>query len=249
MRSLKQALIFLTILPLRLSGEFQPGDLGRAAAWYPLVGLLIGAALAAALWGLALILPGMAAGVLVTGLWALLTGGLHLDGLADCGDGLLSAAAPERRLEIMKDPRLGTFGGIALVAQLLLKVSLITALAAAPARLIVVGLLTSPVLARWLVLIVGWQPMARPGGLGAEFKLGLSPRAFWLAAVLPVVLLIVGGPRGMLAAVLAHSVALGAIVISKRRLGGATGDVIGMTIELAESAAMLAFVVRLPFGW
>ncbi len=249
MKSLKQALIFLTILPVRMNDAFQPGDLGRAAAWYPLVGLVIGIILAAAMWGLSAVLPGMAAAVLVTGLWAVLTGGLHLDGLADCGDGLFSAASPERRLEIMKDPRLGTFGGAALVLQLLAKVSLLTALAAAPVRLMFAGLLFAPVVARWLVLILGRQPMARPGGLGAEFKLGLSHRAIWYAAILPLGLLLLGGPRAIIAALLAHLVALAAILMAKRRLGGVTGDVIGMTIELAESAALLAFVVRLPFAW
>jgi adenosylcobinamide-GDP ribazoletransferase len=253
MKRLKQALIFLTVLPLRYSGEFLPGDLGRAAGWFPLVGLLIGGFLAGAYFILSYILPPLVVAVLVTALWALLTGGLHLDGLADCGDGLLASLPAERRLEIMKDPRMGSFGGLALGLQLLMKVSLLAGLAAgpgrSPGRLALLALLFAPVLARWLIMLVGRQPMARPGGLGVEFQLGLSTGQILAAAVLPIIFLFLAGPRGLLAVLLAHLAALGGVRLAKNRLGGVTGDVIGLVVELGESAALLAFVARLPFGY
>src|SRR5712692_4570066 len=160
MDGLLLALGFLTIVPLRI-GATQPGDLGRAAGWFPVVGLLLGVVLSAAQWLLQQLYPPALAGGLVVALWALLTGGLHLDGLADCGDGLLVAATPERRLEMMRDPRLGAFGGLVLILFLILKV---TAAAALPGRplfslelpvaLVPVGpLVVATVCARWLVLL------------------------------------------------------------------------------------------------
>src|SRR5216684_378067 len=102
------ALGFLTIWPVRV-GATKPGDLGRAAGWFPLVGLLLGLVLSGAQWLLLRLFPPPLVGGLVVALWAALTGGLHLDGLADCGDGLWVSASPERRLEIMHDARIGAF--------------------------------------------------------------------------------------------------------------------------------------------
>src|SRR5512141_1600694 len=164
MNGLLFALGFLTSIPVRTPAP-QPGDLGRAGVWFPIVGLLLGAILAGAQYALNQVFSPLLSAALLVALWALLTGGLHLDGLADCGDGLLAAVSPERRLEIMRDPRLGTFGGAALILHLLLKTLAVAALSG-PA-LIALGL--APALARWLILIVAAQPSARPGGLGADF--------------------------------------------------------------------------------
>lgn len=246
MKYLKLAVGFLTTLPVQVNETLQPGDLGRAAAWYPLVGLVLGGVLYGAFWlGSLWFIPGLL-GALIVGLWAALTGGLHLDGLADCGDGLLAATSRERRLEIMKDPRLGTFGGAALFLHLFIKANLVAAL---PADRALLALLIAPTLARWLILWVARQPMARPGGLGVEFALGVTRRTYGFAVLAPLALVILSlfTPtewRGLLAVVLAHLVVLGAIRLARARLGGVTGDVMGLTIELGESAALLAFVIR-----
>jgi adenosylcobinamide-GDP ribazoletransferase len=203
-------------------------------------GLVLGGALFAAQWLFALIFPPAVVSVLVIITWAALTGGLHLDGLADCCDGLLASTSPERRLEILRDPRLGTFGGAGLVLHLLLKVSLVGALAV---EHLPWALLFAPVIARWLVLLVASQPMARPGGLGADFTLGITRRVIVTAALLPLLLLALDWPRTLLAAGLAHLVALLVIRFARGRLGGVTGDVMGMTVELGESAVLLAFVI------
>lgn len=261
MKQFKLALSFLTVIPVRIAEMLQPGDLGRAAAWFPLVGLLIGMLLAVALMALIFFFPGLLAAVLVTALWAGLTGGLHLDGLADCCDGMLASVSPERRLEIMKDPRLGTFGGVGLVILLFIKVGALVALvqaglppipaviplAVAPlaqAALFTAPLLLAPVLARWLILPVARQPMARPGGLGAEFALGLTRPAFLSAAVLPLALCLAFGPRGILAGIVAHLAAFGVIRLARARLGGVTGDVLGLTVELSEAAVLLVFAAH-----
>ena len=127
------ALGFLTTLPAR-PVPYMPGGLGRAAAWFPVVGLLIGVLLLLVQTAAALLLGPAVAAVLVVVLWAVLTGGLHLDGLADCCDGLLVSAPRERRLEIMRDPRVGSFAVTGLVLVLLLKAAAVFSLPAGSSR-------------------------------------------------------------------------------------------------------------------
>jgi adenosylcobinamide-GDP ribazoletransferase len=259
MRRFRLALSFLTVLPVRISGEFHPGDLGRAAGWFPWVGLLLGVILEAGKGLLDRFFPSLLAAAILTALWAGLTGGLHLDGLADCCDGLLAAVTPARRLEIMHDPRLGTFGGVGLILHILLKTLALAALApvvlergttlpsqAATGLLPgpLAALLLAPTLSRWLLLPLGSQGMARPGGLGAEFSLGLKRSNIWLAALLPLALALLGGLRGLLAAALACLAAAGVARLARVRLGGLTGDILGLVVELAEMIVLLVFATH-----
>ena len=236
MRSLVFALGFLTSIPVRTPAP-QPGDLGRAAIWFPFVGAIIGVVLVAAQLILVRLFAPLLAGALIVVAWIALTGGLHLDGLADCGDGLLSATSRERRLEIMRDPRLGTFGGMTLIMHLLIKTLAVASLTAP------IALLLAPALARWLVLFVARQPAARPGGLGAAFSAGL-PKASWIgAAIVPLLLSVPGAPQSILAAVAAALITLGIILLARSRLGGVTGDVFGLTIEVVEVVVLLVFCI------
>ena len=255
MKGLRLAIGFLTILPMRV-GEAQPGDLGRAAGWFPVVGLLLGALLSVAQWLLLSLFNPLLAGGLVVALWAALTGGLHLDGLADCGDGLLAAATPARRLEIMRDPRLGAFGVLALTIFLVLKVSAVSAQPGLvlfsiqpggwqPMAWLPVGpLVVATVCSRWLILPIGRQPGARPGGLGADFALGLRPPALVAAAAVLVIAAALGGPRALVAVLAAHGVAWLILQAARRRLGGITGDILGLTVELSELAVLLVYAAR-----
>ena len=236
---LRLALSFLTILPFH-APKAQATDLGRAAGWFPTVGLILGALLAAAHWGLGQLFPPLLGAALLVAVWAALTGGLHLDGLADCGDGLLAAVSPERRLEIMRDPRLGTFGGVSLCLFLLLKVFAVAALPPS-SRSAAYALLLAPALARWLMLLAARQPSARPGGLGAVFAQGLQPALLLAAAGLPLILVALGGWRAVAAAGLAGAVTLGVVGLARARLGGVTGDVLGLTVEASELAVLLVF--------
>ena len=176
MRRLAIAFSLLTVLPVRAPHDWRPGDSGRAAAWYPFVGLAVGALAAAALILASLVIPPLVAGALALAAWVALTGGLHLDGLADCCDGLLYAGDAGRRLEIMKDPRLGAFGGIGLALALLLKGAALASLA--PERALLVLPLAAS-LGRWAILPAGFQPLARPGGMGADLAAG-QPAALFL---------------------------------------------------------------------
>ena len=230
------AFSFLTAISMPTL-DYQPGLLGRAGRWFPLVGLFIGGVLTLAHWGLSQLFPPLLTATLVTTLWAALTGGLHLDGLADCCDGLLAATNRERRLEIMRDPRTGAFAVVGVVLFLLLK---LTALAALPAAL--PALLLAPTWARWLLLWVACQPLARPSGLGADFAAGLTGRNQALALLLPLLLLL---PFLTLQTGVAILAALGAtgwlIYIARQRLGGVTGDVYGLVVESSELMILLVY--------
>lgn len=240
MNGLLFALGFLTSIPVRTSAP-QPGDLGRAGMWFPIVGLALGVILLGAQVLLTQILSPLLSAAMIVALWAALTGGLHLDGLADCGDGLLAAVSPERRLEIMHDPRLGTFGGATLILHLMLKTF---AVATLPVPSIIAFLL-APSIARWLILMVAAQPSARPGGMGASFSQGLNRKVYMGAAIVPIVLIALGGWRALIAALFGHLAAFVMIRIARLRLGGVTGDVFGLTVEVTELITLLVYAANL----
>jgi len=154
----------------------------------------------------------------------------------------MNASDPARRLEIMKDPRLGSFGGIGLGLQLLLKTLTLASLSGVPALW---GILLAAVTARWLLLWAARQPLARPGGMGADFALGLQIRAFFLAGIPLIGIMILGSWRAVLAVLLAHLAAWGIFHLARARLGGVTGDVFGLTVEITELAVLLVFSMHL----
>jgi adenosylcobinamide-GDP ribazoletransferase len=238
MGSLILALRFLTLLPLPGREADGPHALGRAAWWFPVVGLLLGAALALAGWLVDALWPPLVGAVVVVGAWKLATGGIHLDGLADCLDGLAGGDAA-RRLVIMRDSHIGVFGAAGLVLLLLLAV---TALAALAASLRLRVLVLAPVVGRVTPLLAGaWLAPATPGqGLGAAFAAGLSRWAglahLLAAGGLAVALL---GVVGVAVAAAGWGLALLAGALLARRLGGATGDVLGAVVELAELGTLL----------
>lgn len=232
------AVSFLTTFPARRL-EFRADAPAMAAPWYTVVGLLLGVVLAIAYWAAAAWLPAAVAAVLVVALWAGLTGGLHLDGLADCGDGLLSTAIPERRLEIMRDPRVGSFGAVALVLLLLLK-----AVTLGNAHAPMLALLLAPTWARWLLLFAARQPAARPGGMGEALTRALTPTMVMRSAILPVAALLAVGWwewRAFAGALLAALAAFAVVLLARQRIGGVTGDVFGAVVEVSEVAMLLAF--------
>lgn len=241
-----RAIGLLTVLPVRPRWDERTVP-GRAMAFYPLTGTLIGGALA----GLAFLLgktplPEAAAllpAALVLAAWVGITGGLHLDGWADCCDALFVPASRERRLEILRDPRLGSFGAIGLVLLLFVKLAAIEGIMVSPARPWV--LLSVPAVARWvLVLAARSFPLARPDGMAAHFRQGLGARevAIATATVLLVAALATAltGSRGLIALVVAPLAMLVVASLAMGRLGGLTGDVYGAIIEAAETASLIA---------
>ena len=235
------ALGFLTTLPVPHM-DYDADAFVRAARWYPLVGLVIGLLLWGAYALLSMLFPPLVVAVLVVLLWAILTGGLHLDGLADCCDGLLAPFEPARRLEIMRDSRVGAFAAIGLPLALLLKTMTVAALPSA-----LPALLMAPTWARWLLLPTARQPMARNDGMGNTFAAGLTHSVLTIALIAPMAVLLIFSPnwRGLIAVALAHAVCALVCWSARRRLGGVTGDVFGMVVETGELAILLTYAAVL----
>jgi adenosylcobinamide-GDP ribazoletransferase len=192
--------------------------------------------------GLDSVLPPLVNAGICLAVWAGLTGALHLDGFADCCDGLLHPTNPQRRLEIMQDPHLGSFGVTGLFLLLLIKTAALAALPTTPASLL--SILLAAATGRWLVLLAGLQPVARPGGMGADFALGITRRTALAGAILPVALATLGGAAGWMALGLAVCSGLGLIALGRARIGGVTGDVFGATVELGEMVVLLVACLR-----
>ena len=239
LRRLRIAFGLMTTLPFQLPADWSAGDSGRAALWYPLVGLVIGALTWLAWRAAIFVFPPLVAGIVALIVWIALTGGLHLDGLADCCDGLFASVTPERRLEIMKDPQVGAFGVIGLILVLFLK-------AAALASLTLVssfGILLAASLARWCILPVGLMPLARPSGMAADFVLGFQRSFIFLGALVPLAIGILLGLPGGISWVTGVGAAALIVWLAKSRIGGVTGDVLGMTIEIVETVVLLTFLI------
>jgi len=243
MQNLRKAVGFLTVFPAGRDLDYQSGDLGRAAPWFPLVGAFIGLLAGLAGWGLGIIFPPLLAAVFTLAVWESLSGWLHLDGLADCCDGLLPAAAPQRRLEIMRDARLGTFGTAGLILFLAAKGAALGYAAGGWQTLLTFMLAGST--GRWLVIAAARQPLARPGGMGAEMTSAARMRSLILAGLIPLSLALPGGWRGLAGLGLALLAGWGLFRFSRARIGGVTGDVMGCAIELGELACLLPFCLIL----
>jgi adenosylcobinamide-GDP ribazoletransferase len=242
------ALEFLTRLRVRRTPRGDMERVARAQAWFPAVGLLLGLALLA-LDRLALrALPEASVDVLLVVALALLTGALHLDGLADTADGLLGGATPDERLAIMRDVHAGTYAVVAVACVLAMKWA---GLAALPGEVRVEAILIAPCLARWALLVTAAQfPYARAEGTGAAFRAHAWPTAAAIggatALVAAVVLL---GAGGAAAVAFAAACGLGVGAYATRMLGGVTGDVYGATVEVTEALALLFIAALAHRGW
>lgn len=233
------ALRFLTALPLP-GRPSTPVEMGRALIWFPVVGLGLGGVLLGLDRLLSAAFPPLltSAGVVVA--LALLSGGLHLDGLADTCDAIGGGHTPQERLDIMKDARIGSFGAIGLFSILGLKVLAIAALGTGE---LLPALLLFPVLSRWgMVAVVGAFPYARPQGSGLAFKQGAARTRLAVSTVAAAVIAFAlwgFAGLGLMAAVAVLALLLG--VFLSHRQGGLTGDSYGATNEVAEVAVLLLF--------
>jgi adenosylcobinamide-GDP ribazoletransferase len=233
--SLLVALGFLTILPVggRVGVEESAGR--WATAWFPVVGLLIGALLYVAM---SLPVPAIPRAAFVLALWVGVSGGLHEDGWTDCLDAAFAPTSRARRLEILKDPHIGAHGASGLTILLLLRFAGLTAVPAS-------AVLAAPVVGRWaMVLALALATPARPTGLGARFAVSARPGATTLATAITLGgLALVFSPGRLLAAW-----SLGAVtgwacaLFLSRRFGGLTGDGYGAVGLATELAALWAFL-------
>lgn len=242
-RALALALQLLTRLPVPSAGSPpQPQELGQSALFFPVVGLLIGLLLAGVHFALRGIDPDVLAALLLT-IWALITGGLHLDGLADTADAWIGGQGDrDRTLAIMKDPRSGPIAIVVIVLLLLNKLAALQALSPSGAG---PALLLAPALGRAvIVLLLLTTPYIRPAGLGAPYAAYLPRRQCGLLlALLAAATVTLAGWTGVGVLIVLGLGVLGVRQALMKRLGGVTGDTLGAACELAETAALLVLAL------
>jgi adenosylcobinamide-GDP ribazoletransferase len=237
------AVRFLSILPVPGSRQLFDKDevaprLVIGCEYFPLVGLL----LALLLWLLVLLLtplvPQLVLAALLVGALVILTGGLHLDGLMDTCDGLFGGSTRERKLEIMRDSHVGSFGVLGAMCLLLLKFALFASLRA---RVLPLALLIALPSARWaMVLALRVFPGARPTGLGAAFHQAVTTKRLLLTGILALAIVLVAGQ--LLGFIIWMTVSVTSLILGlwiTRSIGGLTGDSYGAIEEVAEVVALL----------
>ncbi|MBS4050671.1 MAG: adenosylcobinamide-GDP ribazoletransferase [Methylomonas sp.] len=239
MESLLIALQFLTRIPVDFQLTANDAALGRSVLYYPLVGFLIGVLLSF----LALVLsgaPDMVAAAVVLSAWVLLTGGLHLDGLADCADAWAGGLGDEQRsLRIMKDPAAGPIAVLVLLLVMLVK---FTALFVLIQQNDLIPLMLAPLLGRCAILLLMLStPYVSPKGMAEKLLANLP---FGEARTVVVISLAFAGLfMGWANVLLACGLLFWVRYAALTRLGGATGDVYGAAVELIETAGLLAVVL------
>lgn len=235
MRPFWLAIGFLTVFPAPHLGEVRDGEMKAASAFYPVAGYLIGGALALVAW-LTAALPDGLQGALLLAVWLACTGMLHLDGLLDSADALLSMNPPAERLRILGDVHMGSFAFAVGFVVLLLKWQL---LASNPSPWL---LLCLPAMVRFGLLIpMNLFPAARPEGLGARSREGRIFPAFMFA--LPAIFFFPWVTLTVIAVMM-----LLAYWAANRLGGGLSGDVYGMLVELGEVAGLLVGVWMMGYG-
>lgn len=232
------ALTFLTTVPLARVARVDARDVARGAWLFPLVGGGIGALAGLAADVTADQLPALAAGAVAVAVAALVTGAMHLDALADAADAL-GGRTRERALEIMRDHAVGAFGATALVLVLVLDAALLGALGERDEAALA-GLAAGAAGRAAMVAPAAFLPDAREEPGRGRVISGIGSRSAGAAVLLAVLLALPAGAAGLWALAAAAVVTVATSVHARRRLGGLTGDVLGATGKLAETAALLA---------
>lgn len=245
MNTLIIALQFLTRLPLP-KAQYDPAAVKTSIYWYGAVGLIIGAVLLLTNGLLQWLAPALDASIhsaLILCLWVLITGALHLDGLADSADAWLGGQTPERTLEIMKDPRSGPAGVTSIVLLLLLKFACLQALIEHSALL----LLLAPALSRSLMPVLFLHtPYVRENGLATAFASGLSAKlSYGVMAGVGALWCVLLGFSALFALLVIGIVFIGLRAMMLDRIGGTTGDTAGAAVEILEAVSLLAITVAL----
>jgi adenosylcobinamide-GDP ribazoletransferase len=238
-RSLLASAAFLTRLPAGRIAAFNAQDVAHASAWFPLIGLLLGAIYTLAVFLLYGRLPLYVIAVLLLLLEAIATGALHFDGLADTADGFGGGQSREDVLRIMRDHSIGAYGAVALILAIALKAAAYTALLKqsnwAPALILI------PALGRWsILLLTAMLPYARPSASVVN-EMG-KWSLLWGTVIVLVALAAARTTRAWIAAALVVVVTAAFGFYCRRRIAGITGDTLGANLQICESAALLACI-------
>jgi adenosylcobinamide-GDP ribazoletransferase len=229
---------FLTRLPVPRV-EWRQGDLGRARAWFPLVGVVVAAVGTMVRWSVALVGPDIVGVVAAVGAMIVVTGAFHEDGLADTADGLWGGHDPAQRLEIMRDSRIGTFGVSALVLSLLLRIGALASIA--HPGLVAAALVAAHAGGRaGLPAFMRLLPPARADGMSAQAGTPPQQAAMVAAGIgIVIVLFALGLAAGIVAAVLAVGALAFMAWLCGRQIQGQTGDTLGALEQATEIVVLL----------
>lgn len=236
------ALQFLTRLPVNILSKPDETSTANSLLYYPLVGLIIGVLLASLAWVLRDAPILLSAGLLLV-VWVLITGGLHLDGLADSLDAWAGGLGDsERTLAIMKDPNCGPAGVVAIVLLLLLKFAALHTILQTENLII---LLLAPVLGRTILLLLFiTTPYVRTNGLGTAIVSHLPRKLLMLVFVVTLVaVFFVAGMSGLWLITIMLLVFILSRVLMMQRIGGMTGDVAGALVEVTEVSVLVSAVL------
>jgi adenosylcobinamide-GDP ribazoletransferase len=234
---LRLAVSFLTIIPVIDQRRASENAVAASFAWFPLVGFALGAALSAEDWILAHVFAQVIRSVLIIISLTVVTGAVHLDGLADTADALGAGRDRERALDILRDSRVGTFGASAIFFDLTLKILALSTLAGHRRY---AALIVAPMLARWamLFLVASGLPYLRSSGSGSTLLGG--GKGGWPARIVSVftflIAMLIGGT---IALVVAIAIVFAMRLFYRRWLGGVTGDLIGACSEIVEIAVLV----------
>jgi adenosylcobinamide-GDP ribazoletransferase len=239
MKSLLAAMSFLTRVPVGRWAAFDASDVGRSAGWFPLIGIVLGAIYAAAAWPLREHLPLLLLAVILVALDAVLTGALHFDGLADTADGFGGGKDRDDVLRIMRDHSIGSYGGVALVLLIGLKVAAYSVVLQRDHWFIAMVLTAG--LSRWsMLLLTATLPYARAAESVIE-KMGKTS-LIWGTLTMLCALSASQFLRAWIATAAVVVVTLGFGLYCRHRIGGITGDILGANLQLCESVALIAFL-------
>lgn len=243
------ALAFFSRLPVPSATVYSPAAQQRAIGYFSLIGWLLGSLLAGALWGACQIWPQPVAVVVTLGLGLLLTGALHEDGLSDMCDGLGGGLDQTKKLAIMKDSRLGSYGALALVTSLLLKFSLLASLPA-PWWALLLAQPLSRTLAGCLVFVLPYVRDTRAGSAKAGALVGNQSHWQLMGLVTggALALWLLPWPLAVAATLLLGLLFVWLVRFFTRHLGGYTGDCLGGAQQLAELLLYLLLATQLPGG-
>ncbi|MGH7830796.1 MAG: adenosylcobinamide-GDP ribazoletransferase [Candidatus Binatia bacterium] len=231
------ALKFLTIFPWPKAFPTTPEEIGRSAAFFPVVGLCLGAVVVLFDRLLYLYLEATLLSIVLVTVMILLTRGFHLDGLGDTFDGLGTNGGSEEALKAMKDSRIGIFGLLAIVVVLAFKFHSVAVMES------YLGLLVAPILSRWAMVVLAYGSQPAHAGLGQIMVENVRGRHLLFATLFTLAgVTVFAGRVGLWIAFWVSLVALLGRSYFHRRLGGVTGDTFGAVAEITEALSFVIFV-------
>jgi adenosylcobinamide-GDP ribazoletransferase len=246
------ALQFLTRVPITHTAA--PATRAEMAPWFPVVGVVVGAVVGGVAAGLQYWISPLAAAAVAVAAGMTVTGAFHEDGLADLSDAVAGGTTRERRFEILKDPRLGTYGTAALASSIIVRIAALAGLATVGPAAAFAGAVAAHALARGVAVgVIGFAPAAANDGLGASFRSDVSRSRSAATVVIgtAIAALATGWWAGPMVGVAVLAAAV-VTVVAVRAIGGVTGDVAGTVEQLAEVAGLLvtsALAARHGLWW